>query len=437
MCSEVPRVQTATDGERAAGFRRRLPHGGLFAGHDWRWAPRPFRLAPDTMARIERLGGLFHAFNRACNRLYLASAEGAMPGWIAAWLDAGKPAELVAFARDKALRKALPAVIRPDLLLMEDGGLRVTELDSVPGGIGATAWMQEEYAGLGEAVAGGPRGMRGGWENLLPEGDVLISKEAATYRPEMEWLNAGRAGVEVVAAEGYAWRDRPVYRFFEAFDLSNLPRHREWMDAVLAGGRMTPPLKPYLEEKMWLALFWVRPLQGWWRTELGEKGQRLLREIIPFGWVLHPETLPPHAVHPRLEIQDWNEMAHFSQKQRRLVVKVSGFSPEAWGSRGVWFGHDLAAGEWASVVREALEAFPRSPRIMQEFEHAAAVPVDWFDEAAGVTRATACRVRLCPYYFVEGDAARLGGVLVTAAPADKKAVHGMRDAVLTVAAKPE
>jgi hypothetical protein len=44
------------------------------------------------------------------------------------------------------------------------------------------------------------------------------------------------------------------------------------------------------------------------------------------------------------------------------------------------------------------------------------------------------RVRLCPYYFVqgEGDAARakLSGVLATIAPADKKIIHGMRDAVL-------
>ena len=44
------------------------------------------------------------------------------------------------------------------------------------------------------------------------------------------------------------------------------------------------------------------------------------------------------------------------------------------------------------------------------------------------------RVRLCPYYFVigNGDAARahLGGVLATICPADKKIIHGMRDAIL-------
>jgi hypothetical protein len=44
------------------------------------------------------------------------------------------------------------------------------------------------------------------------------------------------------------------------------------------------------------------------------------------------------------------------------------------------------------------------------------------------------RVRLCPYYFVEGEAesarAELGGILATICPPDKKIIHGMRDAVL-------
>jgi hypothetical protein len=43
-------------------------------------------------------------------------------------------------------------------------------------------------------------------------------------------------------------------------------------------------------------------------------------------------------------------------------------------------------------------------------------------------------VRLCPYYFVSGDwgrpQAKLGGVLATICPADKKIIHGMRDAIM-------
>ena len=42
------------------------------------------------------------------------------------------------------------------------------------------------------------------------------------------------------------------------------------------------------------------------------------------------------------------------------------------------------------------------------------------------------RVRLCPYYFVPKgtEETQLGGVLATVCPADKKILHGMKDAMM-------
>jgi hypothetical protein len=58
----------------------------------------------------------------------------------------------------------------------------------------------------------------------------------------------------------------------------------------------------------------------------------------------------------------------------------------------------------------------------------------YFDFATNALVAMPGRVRLCPYYFVvgEGDAARahLAGVLATICPADKKLIHGMKEAIL-------
>jgi len=58
----------------------------------------------------------------------------------------------------------------------------------------------------------------------------------------------------------------------------------------------------------------------------------------------------------------------------------------------------------------------------------------YFDFGTGQLVPMPGRVRLCPYYFVvgENDSARaqLGGVLATIVPADKKIVHGMKDAIL-------
>ena len=60
----------------------------------------------------------------------------------------------------------------------------------MPGGIGLTAWFNRTYADLGDDVVGGREGMLDGFATIFPGGDIVIADEAATYRPEMEWLAA-------------------------------------------------------------------------------------------------------------------------------------------------------------------------------------------------------------------------------------------------------
>jgi len=102
-------------------LRDAMPVGGLFAGRDWLASPDPFMLDAKTWREIEGLGHRQHVFLRACNDLYYQSHKGKQPAWIAQLLDAGKPAELLEAARHPARRQALRGVIRPDLLLTEEG----------------------------------------------------------------------------------------------------------------------------------------------------------------------------------------------------------------------------------------------------------------------------------------------------------------------------
>jgi hypothetical protein len=411
--------------ERAHYVRDRLPGEGLFAEKTWRIAPRPFALDAAHVELLEKLGIVLHHFNTACNLLYRQSAAGKAHPWVAPLLDAGKPPELVALSRHDKVKGQVPAVIRPDLILTDDG-FAMSEIDSVPGGIGLTAWLNETYAALGENVLGGAEGMRRGFESVLNGGEVLISEESAAYRPEMEWL----LGAERVrSVEDYMPVNKPAYRFFEAFDYPRLARFKE---AWQPGRPLTAPIKPFLEEKLWLALFWSRPLQEFWRQEIGEKGQRLLQRIIPYSWVVDPAPLPPHAVIPELGIQSWHEMERFSQKQRELVLKISGFSPLAWGSRGVYVGSDLSAEQWSGQVRLALEEFSTHPRVLQRFAKGALARQDYVAENDEMVTLTG-RARVCPYYFAVDDRVSLGGVLVTLVPSDKKLIHGMRDAILSPA----
>ena len=427
--------------QRAEAIRSALPEGGLFHEKSWRVSPDAFIIGRKFGEELEKLGYRLLRFVRACNQLYRFSVSGRQPTWIAELLDRGKPPELVAMQREGALALAIPKVIRPDLILT-DSGYVIAELDNVPGGIGLTAWLDQVYSDNGARILGGTEGMLDGFASILPGGDIVVSDEAATYRPEMEWL-AARLN-ESHSALGH-WRvvdtsprgdwQSEVYRFFELYDLANVRCARQLCEKELAGElSVTPPMKAALEEKMWFALFWLKPLESFWRRELGERAMLALRKVIPYTWLVDPEPLPRHAVLPRLETHTWAEVAHFSQKQRTLILKISGFSEHAWGSRGVVVAQDMSQTAWKAKLESALAEFSTHPHILQQFHQGRLVGHDYFDPTAGELRRMRGRVRLCPYYFVGEKTAICGGALATICPDDKKLLHGMTDAILVPAA---
>jgi hypothetical protein len=435
--------------EQVKFIRDSLPPGGLFAGMDWRISPAPFPLDEKLAGEIESLGRVLLQFYRAVNLLYRKSAEGKQPDWIARWLDQGKPAGLIELQRSPAFKSDVPRVIRPDILLTEQG-MSITELDSVPGGIGLTAWLGKTYAkseirNPKSEIIGGAEGMIRGFESIFGDAKrvhIVVSEEAATYRPEMVWLCeqlGSRFTIHDSRFNGLA-DGSAVYRFFELFDLANVANWKKILELAAAKKiRLTPPPKPVFEEKMLFALLWNRNLQEFWRQELGESFLARLKKLVPYTWIVDPAPLPPHAAIPELNLTDWQQLKTLSQKERDLILKVSGFSDQAWGARGVFLGSDLSQEEWAKAVDEAIQHFGQSPRVLQRYHKPALVEAQWFDFAKNELVPMKGRMRLCPYYFVsgDGDTARpqLGGVLATIVPADKKIVHGMADAILAPCAK--
>jgi hypothetical protein len=318
-------------------------------------------------------------------------------------------------------------------VILTDTGFSMTELDSVPGGIGVAAWLARTYSKAGFDVLGGPDGMIEGFRSLMPEGGtVLVSEESGDYRPEMDWLT-GELGEawDVVAAEEYVPDGKALYRFFELFDWESIPVSHKLADGAAAGTiRITPPFKPHLEDKLWLALLWSPALKKVWEKTLRGSHLKRLRELVPFGWVLDPTPLPPHAALPRMNAHTWEEVAHFSQRERKLVLKVSGFHETAWGSRGVFIGHDMPAAEWSDRLHFALEQSSEQPWILQEFREGRRIEHPVFRDDGSVEMMQG-RVRICPYFFTNdaGETA-LGGCLATIVPADKKKIHGMSDGIL-------
>ena len=426
-----------------------------------RFSPAPLPMPEETTRRFRNLGRLLMHFYTAQNKLYLESVDGKAPKWVAKYVDNGKPEEIVRLGRAKAFRGALPPIIRPDVLIC-NGRFAICELDSVPGGFGLTARLAECYQRAGHRIVGDIPIDEGFLKavrttKLGPATSVVIvvSDESHNYRDEMIWLADRLRGeghsVHVAHPRDLSYTEDEasfmvgtrrvsadiVYRFMELFDH---PQISKWeLLTFLARGkrlRLTPPPKPHLEEKLWFALLHHPALAAHWRRHLSNDTYDGLREVIPKTWIMDPTPLPPYATIPGLEIdnapmQSWSELHGLSQKQRQFVIKPSGYSPDAWGSRGVIVGHDVSRDVWQSKIKEALTSFPATTSILQRY----ATP-DRIELAAskmcGDIELIEGRARITPYYFVIDGEAVLSNILVTHCSLEKKKIHGMSDAVMTV-----
>lgn len=442
----------------------------LFEAKSWQLSPDAWPLTPAQVQELEAIGAACLEFHQALETLYLRAAAGKnllrnkplLAPWVADYLDCGKPAALVEHARDARNRGAFPTVLRPDLLLTDDG-FALTELDSVPGGIGLTAFFNRIYGEDGTILGAGDAMITGFYESLAalrpnernPLIALVVSDEAATYRPEMQWLaqQLQLQGKRVFClkpedlfplenalffdADGNPEKIDIIYRFFELFDLPNIRVERFIFEAWTAGEvAIAPPLRHFQEEKLSLALFHHHLLQDFWAENLSGRALKLLRSLIPASWVMDPAPLPPGAVldGPRAggrALNDWRDLAGASQKERDLIIKISGYHETAWGARSVILGSDCSREEWQQGVEQAIEDAPANLHVLQTYRKPRRVrhPV-YGAEGEHAVREVDGRLRLCPYYFVRGGKAQLAGALATFCPPDKKIIHGMQDAAL-------
>ena len=72
--------------QTARHVRQSMPDDGLFDGHQWRIATRPFPLDKKIVRQLEQLGRVLLKFYQAANTIYNWSAEGQLPDWQASGL---------------------------------------------------------------------------------------------------------------------------------------------------------------------------------------------------------------------------------------------------------------------------------------------------------------------------------------------------------------
>jgi len=449
-------------------LRRKLLEPPLFAEKIWKLSPEPWPISEAQLKDLKVIGAACLSYHRALERLYVRSFTDKKilrnldlrAKWVSEYLDRYKPAGLIEHGRHRSVKGQSPIVLRPDLLIT-DQGFTLTEIDSVPGGIGLTAYLNEVYAEDFPNLIGAtamPERFFGALKRLTPEHRfplvaIVVSEESATYRPEFDWLGEKlrslghdvhvveptqimQMGEEsFIPVDGAPRKVDLIYRFFELFDLANVKGADGIFNGVESGKViLTPPMKAYQEEKLGLALLHHPMLAEFWKENLPENHLEALFRIVPKTWIIERTDLPPTAVlhAPPVNgrpIREWTELAEASQRERNFIIKASGFHETAWGARSVTLGSDVSREEWLEAIERALDPENETFHILQEYHKPLRLshPVYAND---GTIHSAEGRVRLCPYFFVDGDTVEISGILSTFCPADKKIIHGMKDAAL-------
>lgn len=469
-CNELRLTPEAPpSGGSLTWLARRLGEMHLYGDGDgeapaFQLAPEPPPLPDAVASRLTELGEDLDAFQTSLLELYWAAQKEPHYAFVREYLDRGKPENIVTHGRLNRLKRQLPAIIRPDVFVTPEG-LKITEVDAVPGGFGILAALQGAYADLGFPPLGGATGIVDAFMGAMawaagkedPSLAIAVSDESQDYRPEMEVLARliREAGGRAQALhprdvrfddDGLAQPDGAridvLYRFFELFDIKNVPKSEIFLYASKKKSVVvSPPAKAYLEEKLAAAFLFHEALAPFWHRSLGSDRFKRLKAVFPETWVVDGREAPPQSVIHGLTlggraVRSFSALKGLTQTQRHeWVLKPSGFSDIGWGSRGVRLGVDLPGAAWDAAVDEALEAWERdeSPWILQRY-HKPVVVESRILHGDRVETMEA-RGRYCPYYFRTNDGLQIGGVLVTLCPKDKKFVHGMTDAIMAPAGR--
>ncbi len=387
-----------------------LKDGPLFGEYKsvpWLVSPAWFELSNEQISELKKLGGLLYRFLDACNDLYFADEK------VAKLVEQGKPEKVIALQR--SFPKEMPCLIRPDIVLTEDG-FKVTEIELVVGGMGMGSKIKEAHLSVmpvAKPFKGSiPRSFLKAVKPIAGGKKIfLVPSFHSRYLPELKILSklCRRKGADVEAMQPEkvrgAMRVGVIWRLFEAYEWGKI----QLPDKV----PIYPPLKQFLEEKIWMALLYCKDYENFWKSRLG-KNFDLLKKYIPPTWVIHENFLP----------MPLSELMLLSRKKRQYVTKLSGYSEKAWGGRSFIYWGEPSKKKWKEFLSTAMQS--NQLYILQQFQQSKkhSFPALINGEIKQIDN---LRNRLCPFYFRIGKKAELGDIIVTLRKC--KNVHGATDSI--------
>jgi hypothetical protein len=397
-----------------------------------------------TLATIEAAGPAMHSFFAAANALFRE-----VP-WIRPLVE--KRYHPNYRRLNDAQPGALPWNPRPDVVPDANWNPKFVELEITVGGRSDGSLMSRVYGLPKEATTVWQYAEMLRRRGLTNHPVVLIS----AYHPAYEDLgNDARVFASLVCEAGgnvvalgdedlpyLSYRDgrlryvRPGQsfefthfdRFIDIFEIAEVAHGgmRPLLDAYLDGRAVDlNTCKQFLDEKLWMALFWDSRLEQGWRRHIDEGHYELLRRILPFTTFLTADT------QVRLD-DEWlpiGTLKNLPDRERTFVTKESGTSETAAAAQSFVVLSEMAGEDVDTHLNRLIEHGP--PSVIQELVESAKIDFHAIDpDSQARMHQEQARVKMSAFY-VDG---RLGDLLLIASN-KQYAVHN-GDYMETVVARP-
>jgi hypothetical protein len=344
-----------------AEYRDALPRGWQLS---WgRVSPVP--LLTDTSRLTQLTVRAFDEFERACAQLWARTSP------LAPWQEVSDPSH-----RPWQNDPAPWSVRRLDVIIGQQGSIRVAENDEMPGGIVHAFFLDEAY-GINQER----------WHHALQwltaEGPLvyIVSHDwSEPYIHETEWLvgHLRRLGYPVdmvttddlhrldIRTNGVYLNGSRVGTFWRLFPLFEMHGALEAIADLAREGhvRLVPEITTW-GDKAWLGMFWQ--FNDFFGSVLSDDVFRLLCEVIPrSSLIVNGKFMRPYTLTDGTEVSEVDELFRLPETQRNaMILKVCGANRRSTRSLGVVMGRGNSRKRWTSLIQELLSL--GEPVLLQEF----------------------------------------------------------------------
>jgi hypothetical protein len=410
----------------------------------WPVPAQPLEIPAHTLSTIEAAGPAMHGFFAAANAIFRE-----VP-WVRPLVE--KRYHPNYRRLNDAQGEALPWNPRPDVVPDRDWNPKFVELEITVGGRSDGSMMSRVYGMPAEATTVYQYAEMLRRRGLTEQPVVLIS----AYHPAYEDLgNDARcfaslcreAGANVIALgdedlpylsyrdgrlryvrPGAAFEFTHFDRFIDIFEIAEVAHAgmRPLLDAYLDGAATDlNTCKQFLDEKLWMALFWDPRLESVWRRHVDASHVELLRRILPFTTFLTADTQVRFG-------RQWlpiGKLRDLKDHERTFVTKESGTSETAAAAQSFVVLSEMSGPDADAHLKRVIEQGP--PSVIQELVESAKIDFHAIDPDTNARmQQEQARVKMSAFY-VDG---RLGDLLLIASN-KQYAVHN-GDYMETVVARP-